>query len=128
MVPASPIYLCLTPSAILLRPRSGWGGRVGTGAGEGIGWSIVASFRLLAVLPAWHPARVRPPQPSNRDRRRLTLQGSWAFAIANKKIEILLLVNMPSLLVRLGKNYGKRSTAEHESAAQGCVDKPNNLT
>jgi hypothetical protein len=95
---------------------------------EGIGWSIVASFRLLAVLPAWHPARVRPPQPSNRDRRRLTLQGSWAGAIANKKIEILLLVNMPSLLVRLGKNYGKRSTAEHESAAQGRVDKPNNLT
>jgi hypothetical protein len=30
--------------------------------------------------------------------------------------------------IRLGKNYGKRSTAEHESAAQGRVDKPNNLT
>jgi hypothetical protein len=35
---------------------------------------------------------------------------------------------MPSFSVRLGKNYGKRSTAEHESATQGRVDKPNNPT
>jgi hypothetical protein len=127
MAQASPVYLCLTPSAILLRPpirvgRSSWC----RSRGEGIGRSIIASFRLLAVLPARHRARVRLPQPSIRATAGERCK-DFAGAIADKKIEILLLVNMPGLLVRLGENYGKTSAAEHESAAQGRVDKPNNL-
>jgi hypothetical protein len=128
MVPASPVCLCLTPSAILLQPRPGMGDRVGAGAEE-----RGPAGKSSPALGCWPSSPLAPcppalPQPSRQGHRRLTPQRLCARAIADSKIEILLLVNMPSLSVRLGKNYGKRSTAEHESADQGRVDKPNNLT
>jgi hypothetical protein len=67
--------------------------------------SINASCSMLLSKSRLQLVKLTMPCRSPREgRRRLTLQRLCARAIADSKIEILLLVNMPSFSVRLGKN------------------------